>query len=74
MSDIYKIRITGITRRQDSSVGIVTCYKLDGQGSISSRSKQFFSSLQQQDPFWDPPSLIHNEYQGLFHGGKVAIA
>jgi len=30
---------------------------------------EFFSSPPRQDRLWDPPSLLSNEYQGLFPWG-----
>jgi hypothetical protein len=48
-----------------SSVVIATGYRLDGQGSIPSRGKRFFSSPQHPDQLWGLPSLLSNGYWGL---------
>jgi hypothetical protein len=43
-------------------------YGLDDRGSITGRSNdEIFSSLPSSpDRLWSPPSLLSNEYQGLF--------
>jgi hypothetical protein len=43
------------------SVGIVMGYRLDG-----SRGKRFFSSPQNPDKLWGPPSLLSNGYHWFF--------
>ena len=53
---------------QDSSVGIATCYGLDGSG-IKSRWGEIFRT--RPDRPWVQPSLLYNGYQ-VFPGGKVA--
>ena len=55
---------------QDSSVGIVTRYGLDGPG-IEFRLAEIFRT--RPDRPWGPPSLVHNGYQ-VFPGGKSAGA
>jgi hypothetical protein len=52
--------------RRCSSVGIVTGYGLDGLGSIPGRGKIFFSSPQDPDRIWGPPSLLFIGYRKLF--------
>jgi hypothetical protein len=59
---------------QDSSVGIVTGYRLDDWDSIPSRGKRFFSFLQHEDWIWGTPSFLSNGYWGSISGGKVAGA
>jgi hypothetical protein len=51
---------------RDNPVGIATGYELDSRGSLFGRGKIFFSFPQRLDRLWDPPSLISNNYQGLF--------
>jgi hypothetical protein len=53
---------------QDSSVGIATCYRLDGRFSIPGRGKRFFSTARRSGRLWSPTSLLANGYQGLFSG------
>jgi hypothetical protein len=53
---------------RDSTVGVATGYRLDGQG-LGVRvpvGARFFFSLCHPDWFWGPPSLLSNGYQGLF--------
>jgi hypothetical protein len=50
-----------LRRRRDSSVSIVTCYELDGRGSIRGRGEGFFSS-QHSDRLWGVPSLLSSAY------------
>jgi len=50
----------------DSSVGIVTDYRLDGQDRIPVGMR--FSACPDQP--WGPPSLLYNGYW-VFSGGKV---
>ena len=57
----------------DSSVGIATCYGLDGPG-IESRGGgggEIFRT--RPDRPWGPPSLLYNGYR-VFQGGKAAGA
>ena len=53
-----------------SSVGIATCFGLDGKG-IESRWNQDFPHPSR--PALVPPSLLHNGYW-IFPGGKAAGA
>jgi hypothetical protein len=46
-------------------VGIATCYRLDGRGSIPG-GERFFSSLKRQERLWGELSLLSNGFQGLF--------
>jgi hypothetical protein len=50
-----------------SSVGIATCYGLDGSG-IESRWAEIFCTC--PDRLWDPPSPTYNEYR-VFPEGKT---
>jgi hypothetical protein len=61
-------------RSWDSSVGIATCYRLDGRGSVRGRGKRFFFSPQRPDRLWGPPWLPSNGTGGCFQGGKAAGA
>jgi hypothetical protein len=56
---------------EDSSVGIATECRLEGQGSIPGRGK-IFSSPQRPDRLWSPPSLLSDGYRGHFTGCKAA--
>ena len=51
---------------RDSSVGIVTCYGLDGQRSIPGGGEVFRT---RPDRPWGPPSLLYNGYR-VFPGVK----
>jgi hypothetical protein len=64
----------GICTNQVSSFGIALGYGLDIRGSILSRGKRFFSTLQGTDRLWDPPSLLSIGYWGPFPGGKAGGA
>jgi hypothetical protein len=55
---------------RDSSVGIATCYGLDGPG-IEIRWGEFFRTRLEQP--WGPPSLLYNGYR-IFPVGKSAGA
>jgi hypothetical protein len=59
---------------QDSSVGIVTGYRLDSQGLIPDRGKKFFSSPQGQTGSEGHTTSYPIKYWGSFPGGKVARA
>jgi hypothetical protein len=41
-------------------------YRLDGQGSIPSRSKRFFFAPQHLDQLWGPPNPLCNGYMVIF--------
>jgi hypothetical protein len=41
-------------------ISIVTDYRLDGQGLIPGRGTRFFSTPQDLDWLWGPPSLLSN--------------
>jgi hypothetical protein len=68
--------ITLWKRCQDSSVGIVTGYGLDGRILIPGRGKRFLSTPQCPDRLWGPPSLLSNWAGGGGHFllGKAARA
>jgi hypothetical protein len=57
-------------RGQNSSVGIVTGYRMDGPG-IESRWGEIFCTC--PDRPWGPPSLLYNGYR-VFLRGKAAGA
>jgi hypothetical protein len=44
-------------------------YELDDRGSIPAMGRNFSSSPPRQDRLWCPPSLLPNEYLGLFLPG-----
>jgi hypothetical protein len=54
----------------ENSVGIVTGYGLANcvVGVPFLAEARFFCIPQCPDRLWDPPSLLSNEYQGLFPG------
>ena len=52
---------------RDSSVGIVTRYRLDGQGIESRWGGEIFRT--RPDRPWGPPSLLYNGYR-VFPGVK----
>jgi hypothetical protein len=43
---------------------MMICHGLKNQGFIPGKFKRFFSSPQNRDQLWGPPSLLCNEYQG----------
>jgi hypothetical protein len=43
---------------------------MDDRGSIPGRDRDFFSSLQRPDCFWDLPSLLPKGYHDLFPWGQ----
>jgi hypothetical protein len=53
----------------DSSVSIVTDYRLDGRSSVPGRGERFFPSPQHPDQLWGPSYLLFNGYRGLFPWG-----
>jgi hypothetical protein len=53
---------------QDSSVSIVTGYKLDGSGIESRGGGEIFCPC--PDRSWGPPSLLYNGYR-VFPSGKA---
>jgi hypothetical protein len=55
-----------VSGSRDGSVGIATVYGLDDRSSILGRGKRFTFSSQRPDRLRGPPSLLSNEYRGLF--------
>ena len=60
----------GLYVGRDSSVGLATCYELDGPG-IESRWGEIFRT--RLDRFWGPPIFLYNGYR-VFPAGKVTGA
>jgi hypothetical protein len=56
---------------QESSVIVVTGYRLESPGLIPS-SARIFSTPQHADWLWGPPSLLPSGYWGSFLRGKAA--
>ena len=56
---------------RDRSVGIATCYGLDGPGIESRWGGEIFRT--RPDRPWGLPSLLYSRYR-VFHGGKAAGA
>jgi hypothetical protein len=54
---------TTLIYRKDSSVHILTGYRLDSQGSIPGRDNRLFSSPRHPHCLWVPPSLLFSGYQ-----------
>ena len=54
---------------QNSSIGIVTHYGMDGPGIVSRWGDEIFRTF--PDRPWGPHSLLHNGYR-VFPGGKAA--
>jgi hypothetical protein len=52
-----------------SSVGVVSHYGLDYQGSITSRVKEFFMQPLCPDQLLGPPSLLSGGYRGVLYRG-----
>jgi hypothetical protein len=72
----YLHSIDPLQTSRDSSVGIVTGYRLDDQGvrvrvPVGSR---MFSSPSHPDRLWGPPSLLYKGTGGSFPWGKAAGA
>jgi hypothetical protein len=63
-------RNTVCGKSRDNSVGMVTGYGMDRQGSTLGRVKRFFSSPQRPDRLWGAPSLLSSGYRGRFSGCK----
>jgi len=66
----YFLEIWPRAEGQDSSVGIATCYGLDGPGIESRWGRDFYTRPHRP---WGPLSLLVNEYR-VFPGGKAAGA
>jgi len=56
---------------RDGSVGIATCYGLDGPGIETSWGGEIYRT--RPDRPWGPPSFLFNAYR-FFPGGKAAGA
>ena len=66
----HRFNIRDCSTGRDSSVGIATCYELDGPG-IETRWGEIFST--RPDRTWGLPSLLYNGYW-VIPGGKAAGA
>ena len=67
----YIIYIYILFMGRDSSLGIATRYRLDGQGIESRWGGEIFRT--HPDRPWGPPNLLHKGYR-VFPGGKAAGA
>jgi hypothetical protein len=56
-------------RSRDSSLGIAMGHSLDGRGSLPGKGNLFSSCPKCPDRLFGPPSLLANEYPGLFLQG-----
>jgi hypothetical protein len=57
------------SRSRNISIGIATCYGLDGWGSILGKGKWYFSIPRRPDRFAGLSSLLPNGYRGLLQPG-----
>jgi hypothetical protein len=57
--------------RYGSSNSIMPDYRLEDQGSIACRGREFILCPLCPGQFWSPSSLLYNGYRGFFHGGKT---
>jgi hypothetical protein len=70
LGDIQSVYYTYL-RGRDSSVGIVTRYKLHGSGSNPNGAKRFSILHTTTDQLWDTSRLCYKAVSGLFPGDKV---
>jgi hypothetical protein len=59
---------------QESLVSKATGYRLGRQGSIPSRGKKYFNTVQHPDQLWGSNILLCSGYWGLFLQSKAATA
>jgi hypothetical protein len=64
--DSYEYSVTMSLQYHDGSAGMVTGYRMNGQGFNSWQGKRVFSSPHHLDQLWSPSSLLSNENRGFF--------
>jgi hypothetical protein len=69
-----KERSYDYNKRRDSSVSIVTGYRLDDRGVIVPIGTIILISLRRPNRFWGPPNLLYSRYLGSLPGGEAAYA
>jgi hypothetical protein len=65
----YFKRCNLVSRSRDSSVGIATCYGLDGRGWTPGKGEKLFSTPRRPDRFWGSTRVLSDDYRRLFPRG-----